>query len=62
MIFQLTHGVPDSMESVIQLYNRGKPFLAVIVLQFGYAEMTIICKFTQLLWLGGKGQYLLLKR
>jgi hypothetical protein len=35
-----------SMESMAQLYNRLKPFLAVIVLQFGSAGMTIICKFT----------------
>jgi hypothetical protein len=41
-----------SMESVTQLYNWVKPYLAVIVFKFGYAGMTIICKFT-LAW--GKG-------
>ncbi|KAK4579076.1 hypothetical protein RGQ29_028947 [Quercus rubra] len=34
-----------SMESKTQLYNKVKPFLAVILLQFGYAGLSIICKF-----------------
>ena len=34
-----------SMESMTQLYNKVKPFLAVILLQFGYAGLSIICKF-----------------
>ena len=33
------------MESKTQLYNKVKPFLAVILLQFGYAGLSIICKF-----------------
>ena len=35
-----------SMESMAQLHNWLQPFLAAIVLQFGSAGMTIICKFT----------------
>ena len=34
-----------SMESKTQLYNKLKPFLAVILLQFGYAGLSIIGKF-----------------
>lgn len=34
-----------SMESAAQLYNQVKPFLAVILMQFGFAGMSIISKF-----------------
>ncbi|XP_050250392.1 WAT1-related protein At2g39510-like [Quercus robur] len=34
-----------SLESMTQLFNKVKPFLAVILLQFGYAGLSIICKF-----------------
>lgn len=34
-----------SMESISQLRNKVKPFLAAILLQFGYAGLSIISKF-----------------
>ncbi|KAK9992499.1 hypothetical protein SO802_027484 [Lithocarpus litseifolius] len=34
-----------TMESMTQLYNKVKLILAVILLQFGYAGMSIISKF-----------------
>lgn len=32
------------MESLSRFFNRAKPFLAVISMQFGYAGMVILCK------------------